>query len=164
MLTELGPKSTQNDKGEFTEAQLTAKFVCTISPTSSSHTVPNNRRILGVPEPCVLYERLSQAKENTKILSSAKTHRRLWMQKATMRRICKCNMTLQPSRILVGLATRAELLRESVALARASRVVRWAGLPVTGICRNVLVAARSWRRCDTLAWTRPGHHQPGAAL
>ena len=77
MLMVLGPKSTQNDKGEFTEAQLTAKFVCTIFPTSSSHIVPNIGGYYGVPEPYVLYERLSQAKENTKILSSAKTHRRL---------------------------------------------------------------------------------------
>ena len=64
------------------------------------------------------------------------------------------------------MATRAgsELLRESVALARAPRIVRWAGFPVTGVCHDVLVAARLWSWCDALAWTRPGHYQPDAAL
>ena len=88
----LGPESTQNDRGEFTEAQLTSNFVCTISPISSSYTVLNIGGYYSVSHMCCTR---GDRKPRKKIPSRAKAYRRLWMQKAMRRSMqMQCDITI----------------------------------------------------------------------
>ena len=66
-VDDVGPQVDPDDKGEFTEAQLTANFVCKISLISSSHPVPNIRRYYNVSHMCCT--RRSQAKEKNTLKS-----------------------------------------------------------------------------------------------
>ena len=116
-VDDVGPQVDPDDKGEFTEAQLTANFVCKISLISPSHTVPNIGRYYNVSNMCCTR---GGRKPRKKIPSRAKTYRRLWMQKATRRSMqMQCDM-------VTGLRVHSK----SVSVGMREHVITYLPLPV----------------------------------